>query len=509
MPCKKTCTKTAAKKCAPKTPALPGLAIIGCGIQSREMLLPQFLRLPVVIRTMCDCDKARREDGAKRVNDFYAQSEDKKEYAGICKPEADFRNVLKDDAISQVVIITPDHWHAYMAVEAMKAGKDVYCEKPLTYSVEEAKLVMAAQKKYKRVFQTGAWQRSRREFRTACMIVRNGLIGDVKYVDCNYGNAAAAFNKDIANFPANLGGPSHPHRFFCQWNGPEGKPQDVAVESAENKDVDWDMWLGPAPWSPYSDQCAPRGVNKFYPMFWRFDDNYGTGYNGDWGAHHLDIAQWGLDLDKSGPVKIVRSDIPYSTNPLHGGRRQYGMKFIFENGTTIFHNLFSTWGTVFYGTKGIVAVNRGKIAVWKGRGVKPTDEIRKALAEDKFDKMKKVAAFFGRDWGSSTNIDAGTGLGDALDALDKAFKLDKAPVQLYLSAQQTGNFVECCKTRKATISPAETGARAAILCQLCNLSYVYDASFDWDPKKNTFANGTGDPLWLKRAVYRNGWDVVL
>ena len=509
MPCKKTCTKTAAKKCAPATNDLPGLAIIGCGIQAREMLMPQFLTLPVVIRTVCDCDKSRREDGAKRVNDFYAKSEDKKQYAGICKPEADFRKVIKDKAISQVVIVTPDHWHAYIAVEAMKAGKDVYCEKPLTYSIEEAKLVMAAQKKYKRVFQTGAWQRSRREFRTACMIVRNGLIGDVMNVDCNYGNASAQTNTNLLDFHANLGGPSHPHRFFCQWNGFEGKVQDVATETAPNPDVDWDMWLGPAPWSPYSDQCAPRGPLQFYPMFWRFDDNYGTGYNGDWGAHHLDIAQWGLDLDKSGPVKVIRSDAPYSTNPLHGGRRQSGMKFVFANGAVIHHNPFGTWGTVFYGTKGIVAVNRGRIAVWTGKCPKLTDKLRAAVADGSLKGMKQIAAHVGRDWGTSTNIKAGAGLGEALDTLDAYFKLDAAPVQLYKSNQQTGNFVECCKTRKATISPAETGSRASILCGLCNISYVYDAGFDWDPKKNTFANGTGDPLWLKRPVNRNGWDIVL
>ena len=484
---------TSTKKKVPAKAALPGLAFIGCGIQTREMLLPQFLRLPVVVRTMCDCDRVRREDAVKRVNDAYAKDDEKKAYAGLCKAEADFRKVLKDKAIDMVVIVTPDHWHAYMAVEAMKAGKDVYCEKPLTFSIEEARLVMAAQKKYKRVFQTGSWQRSRREFRTACMVVRNGLIGDVKYVDCNYGQGT--------NAPL-LGGPSQPHRFFSDIN-------NAAAEGAPNPDVDWDMWLGPAPWSPYSDQCAPRGVDQFYPMFWRFDDNYGTGYNGDWGAHHLDIAQWGLDLDKSGPVKIVRSDKPHSTNPLHGGRRQCGMQFVFADGTVIFHNPFSTWGTVFYGTKGIVAVNRGKIAVWKGRGVKPTDKVRQELADNSFKGMKQVAAFYGRDWGKETNIQVGAGLVEALDALDKAFKLDKAPVQLYKSLSQVHNFVECFRTRKPTISPAETGARSSILCGLCNISYVYDVSFDWDPKKNDFANGTGDPLWLRRAANRNGWDVRL
>lgn len=502
-------TKTEKKVVAKKEAALPGLAIIGCGIQTRTMLLPQFLELPVVIRTVCDCDRERREYSAKTVNEAYAADAAKKAYAGKCKAEGDFRKVLKDKSISMVVIATPDHWHAYIAVEAMKAGKDVYCEKPLTYSVEEAVTVMAAEKKYKRIFQTGSWQRSRREFRTAAMIVRNGLIGDIKYVDCNYGNAAAQDNTDISNFHANLGGPSHPHRFFCQWDDAARKIQDIATESAPNKNVDWDMWLGPAPWSPYSDQCAPRGVNKFFPMFWRFDDNYGTGYNGDWGAHHLDIAQWGLDMDKSGPVKIVRSDKPHSVNPLHGCRRQYGMKFVFANGVELYHNLFSTWGTVFYGTKGIVAVNRGKIAVWKGRGVKPTDKIREELANNKFTGMKQIAAFYGKDWGKETNVKVDAGLGEALDVLDKFFKLEKAPVQLYKSIKHTANFVECCKTRKPTITPAETGARATIMCLLCNLSYVYDTGFDWNPKKNTFANGTGDPLWLKRAAYRGGWEVKL
>lgn len=497
----KTPAKKCARKCASKTAPrksasaeMKKLAFIGMGIQAREMLLPQFLNLPVVVSAVCDCDKVRCEDGARRVNEFYAASEDKKEFAGQCKAIADFRDVIADKSIDMVVIVTPDHWHAYMAVEAMKAGKDVYCEKPLTYSVEESVLVMKAAKKYKRVFQTGAWQRSRREFRTACMIVRNGLIGEVKTVDANYGQGTDA---------TRLGGPSQPHRFFDDINNAE-------KEGAPNPDVDWDMWLGPAPWSPYSDQCAPRGVNNFYPMFWRFDDYFGTGYNGDWGAHHLDIAQWGLDFDKTGPVKIVRSDAPHSTNPIHGCRRQQDMKFIFDGGVEINHKPFSTWGTVFYGTKGIVAVNRGRIAVWTGKGVKKiTDELRAKLSDGTYSGMKLVAAYIGEDWGSNTNIQAGAGLDDALDTIEKKFKLDKAPIQLYLSKQQTGNFVECCKTRKETISPAETGARAAILCQLCNISYIYDAGFDWDPKKNQFANGTGDPLWLRRAVNRNGWDVTL
>jgi len=497
-------------KAAPKTTAEPAvkIGVIGYGIQGRTVLLPHFLENEnVIVKAVCDCDKVRREAGAAVANAYYR--EHKKSKFAKCKAVADFRDILADPEINAVSISTPDHWHAYISCAAMKAGKDVYCEKPLTYSVEEALLVMKAQKKFNRVFQSGSMQRSWREFRTACMIVRNGFIGDIKYVDCNYGNASAQNNTDIANFPANLGGPSHPHRFFCQWNGPEKKVQSVRTESAPNPDVDWDMWLGPAPWSPYSDQCAPRGEKKFYPMFWRFDDNYGTGYNGDWGAHHLDIAQWGLDMDKSGPVKIICSKAPHSVNPLHGGRRQFGMQFVLANGTIIYHNPFGTWGTVFYGTKGIVAVNRGKVAAWVGRGVKPTPAIRKALEDLSFDKMKLVAGSLGVEYGFDPSQKKDNSLVKCMDTLDKYFKLPTAKVQLYKSPEQTRNFVDCCISRKPTISPAETGARVSILCLLCNMSYVYDTSFDWDPVRCTFANGTGDPAWLKRPYNRNGWDIKL
>lgn len=484
------------------------VGFIGYGIQARTVLVPNFIKQDsVIIKALCDCDSERRDAGVKFINDYYKKNG--KSALAKCKAVSDFRDIINDRNIDAVCIATPDHWHAYMACAAMKAGKDVYCEKPLTYSVEESLLVMKAQKKYKRVFQTGAMQRSWREFRTACMIVRNGLIGNVKYVDCNYGNASAQDNTEISDFPKNLGGPSHPHRFFCQWDGAKKKVQSAETESAANRKVDWDMWLGPAPWSPYSDQCAPRGINNFYPMFWRFDDNYGTGYNGDWGAHHLDIAQWGLDLDKSGPVKVICSEEKHSANPLHGGRRQFGMKFVLENGTIIYHNPFDVWGTVFYGTKGIVAVNRGRIAVWLGKGVKPNAKIRKALADASFDKMKKVAASIGVDYGFDPSHKKDNALADALDTLDRVFKLEKAKVQLYKSPQQEQNFIDCCISRKPTISPAETGARASIFCQLCNMSYVYDTSFDWDPVKCTFANGTGDPAWLKRPYNRNGWDIKL
>ena len=468
------------------------VGLIGCGIQMRGLMGQFFGQKNAKVVAVCDCDRVRREDAAKRVNDQYKDN--------ACRTFADFRELLADPMIDAVCIAAPDHWHAYMSVEAMKHGKDVYCEKPLTFSIDEAKKVIAAQEKYGRVFQTGSMQRSWKqvsEFRTAVMIVRNGFIGDLKYVDANYGRGGQK-----------LGGPSHPVRF---WDD----PNNLKKEGAPNPDVDWNMWLGPAKWRPYSDQLAPRGVHNFFPMFWRFDDDIGSGYNGDWGAHHLDIAQWGMDMDDSGPYKVIRSDEPYSTDLYHGGRRQFGMRMLFKSkkdGSDIelYHGPFGVWGTVFYGTDGIVAVNRGKIAVWKGTGlVKPTEEIRKGLQDVSFMPDKIVAESVGKDYGTDASAKTDNKLDSAVAKLIKVFDLEKAPVQLYKSANQVQNFCECCETRKPTISPASVGGRSATLCLLCNMSYVYDTGFDWDPVRMEIKGSNPMGISTARASYRNGWEVVV
>ena len=476
------------------------VALIGFGIQGRSALMPQFVdqyQRGAQVVVVCDCDKERREAGAKMVDEAYA----KRKITGVpkCRAVADFREVIKDPSIDMVCIATPDHWHAYIAVEAMKHGKDVYCEKPLTFNVDEARKVIAAQAKYGRVFQTGSMQRSWDVFRTAVMIVRNGFIGDVKYVDANYGRGGQK-----------LGGPSHPIRFFDE-------PKNAAKEGAPNPSVDWDMWLGPCKWRPYSDQLAPRGVNKFYPMFWRFDDDIGTGYNGDWGAHHLDIAQWGLDMDKGGPYKIICSDEPYSTDLFHGGRRQFGMKMLFKSkkdgkDIELYHGPFGVWGTVFYGTKGVVAVNRGKIAVWAGfdaTTVRPTEDVRKALQDVTYMKDHIVAESVGKDYGTDAAVKKDNKLDSALDLLEKKYAAEIKKAGLYESPNQIQNFCECLDSRKITISPAEVGGRSCTLCLLCNMSYIYDTGFDWDPKNMQLAKGETKGISTKREVYRNGWEIVV
>ena len=463
------------------------VAMIGVGIQGRGNMGKFLEDDKVVVVAVCDVDKERLADAKARV--------DKKYGNGNCRAISDFRAIIEDPTIDIVGISTPDHWHAYIAVEAMKHGKDVFCEKPLTFSVDEAKIVMETQLKYGRIFQTNAWQRSWDLFWTAVMIVRNECLGKIRYVDANYGRGKGS----------KLGGPSHPIRFFDD-------PAKAATEGAPNPNVDWDMWLGPAKWRAYSDQLAPRGVHKFFPMFWRFDDDFGTGYNGDWGAHHLDIAQWGMDMDASGPYKIIRSDEPYSANLYHGGRRQFGMRMLFRKDygdIELYHGPFGVWGTVFYCDNGIVAVNRGKIAVWEGTGlVKPTAEIRQKLQDVTFMPEKIVASSVGKDYGTDTKIKKDNKLGDAVKKLNDTYGLATAKVQVFKAKKgHVGDFIESCYTREPTISPSFVGGRTAILCGLCNMSYVYDTGFDWDPVRNDFANGTGKGISLKREFYRNGWEV--
>ena len=234
------------------------MAFIGVGTQGRT-LLHQFLGQDVVVTAICDCDRARRENRTKVVNDYYAQNPQLGIPKNVCRAVADYREILADKSIDIVCIATPDHWHAYLAVEAMKAGKDVYCEKPLTHNINEAKVIMAVAKKTGRLLQTGAMQRSGIEFRVACEIVRNGFIGDVKKVD------------------AVFGGPSCPPRDY-------ENPANAAKEGAPNPDVDFDMWCGPAPLVKYSDRLAPRGVHRHFPGFWRNHDYFGMGGVGDFGA---------------------------------------------------------------------------------------------------------------------------------------------------------------------------------------------------------------------------------
>ncbi|GGF36464.1 Gfo/Idh/MocA family protein [Echinicola rosea] len=257
--------------------------------------------------------------------------------ANALQTYSDYRELLASDSIDGVVIATPDHWHALNAIDAMKAGKDVYCEKPLTLTINEGKEMVDMAKKYDSIVQTGSMQRSWDSFRKACELVRNGYLGEIKQV------------------LVQVGSPSRPY--------------DLQKEPLPSE-VDWNQWCGPAPMLAYNHRLAPPDNDvKFWPD-WRLFDETGGGILCDWGAHMFDIAQWALGMDSSGPVQYVPP--AGETSP------QTGLKMIYDNGVEMVHHDFGRgYGVRFIGTEGKMDISRNYFeptpAHLKDIELKPTD----------------------------------------------------------------------------------------------------------------------------------------
>jgi predicted dehydrogenase len=226
------------------------------------------------------------------------------------------------------------------------------------------------------------------------------------------------------------------------------------------------MWLGPAPVRPYNEILSPRGVHTHFPM-WRKYREYGGGMVTDWGAHHIDITQWGLGADDSGPVEIIP--------PADWQTAQAGAKLKYADGVEVTHIVDN--GVTFFGSEGEVFVNRGKFKLTL-KGVEKAKFIAK---EDK------------------------PSLNDQLDAVEKEFLANKK-VSLYASNDHKQDFLDAIKKRSRPICDVEIGARSIIACHLLNLAYYHGKTIQWDPKKIDF-KGEGDKSWLTRE-YRGSWKVA-
>ena len=399
------------------------LGFIGMGTQGKGLMGGFLGRKETQTVAVCDVDTNRREDAKKRVDDFYAKQTDAGNSKG-CAAYSDFRALLIRRDIDAVVIATPDHWHAYIAIAAAKAGKDVYCEKPLCQSIHEARAMVNAVRKNKRIFQVGSMQRSSKEFRIACELVRNGTIGKVQRVEVQ------------------IGGP--------------GKWCDLPTEEDESG-LDWDMWLGPAPERGYHSELSPRGVHKHFPN-WRNYREYGGGMVTDWGAHHFDIAQWGLGMDESGPVEIIPVDKPDA---------QEGVRLIYANGVEVQHK--SGNGVWFFGTEGKLFVNRGKFALWRGEQ----------------QKAKEASE---------------------CDAIAREY-LTNAKIRLYESKDHKADFLSSIRSRQKPICDVEVGARTVSVCHLVNMAYHHGQKLKWNPKREQFTGGTGNKEWLD-VPHREPWEIA-
>jgi predicted dehydrogenase len=366
------------------------------------------------------------------------------------KPDAykDYREVLDRKDIDAVMIATPDHWHTKIAVEAMYAGKDVYCEKPLTLTIAEGKLIEKVVKETGRVFQVGTMQRTELEgrFLQAIAMVRDGRIGTVKKVTCGIDAMEASPVIPVAPVPSGL---------------------------------DWDYWLGPAPFVEYRALPQLRegyggGVPLFSNCHYSFRNwhEYSGGKLTDWGAHHVDIACWALGATDTGPSKVtpVSFKLPVEYKDGHpvvadqyNAATNFEIKVAMPNDVELLIKSDGDNGIMFEGTEGRFFVNRGKIA---GKPVE--DLVNKPLPDG---------------------------------AIEEVYG---GPV----AENHTANFVDAMKSRKQPISDVWSHNRMLEICHLSNIAMRLNREVNWDPNKREIVGDEQANSFLSRES-RKGFEIKM
>jgi predicted dehydrogenase len=367
------------------------IGMIGIGAMGRPHLDRLLGFEDVQVVAVCDVEKTRRETARAQVEKRYAERQKDGVFKG-CDAYTDFRELIARKDIDAVVVATPDHMHVIIALAAARAGKDIYCEKPLTQNIHEGRLLVDAVKKHRIIFQTGSQQRSEfnDRFRKAVEFIWNGRIGRLKTIHVGVGAPPVVCDLPDQPTPA---------------------------------DVDWELWLGPAPLRGYNEILCPKGMHRHYPLFRSYRE-FAGGALADMGAHHFDIAQWAMGMDASGPTLI--------TPP--AGDAVTGLKFTYANGVELFHG--GTSGCTFEGTEGTLYVDRGVL-----------ESSRPEI------------------------------LSAPLSATDK---------RVYPSSQHMRNWLDCVRERRQAICPAEVGHRTASVCHLANIGYQLRRPLHWDPVKEQF-----------------------
>ncbi len=397
------------------------LGFIGLGTMMPTHI-GHFIGMPECeVVAVCDVESIRLERTQERINDHYAEHNGAGSYDG-CAIYKDFRELTARDDIDAVVIATPDHWHAIQAITAMRAGKDVYCEKPISLTISEGQAVAAVVEETGAVFQTGSQLRSEDGVRRACELVRNGYIGELHTVHVNPGN----------------------------W--PPVKVGHELPEEPVPDGLDWDMWLGQAPWRPYNAIYAPHIDEGGWPE-WRLYFEFAGGNITDFGAHDFDIAQWGMGRDGSGPVAVTPAS----------DWDQTLMAFQYDDGVTMYYGgardpenrPIGGRAQEFVGDEGRVIVRGGSMSAYPA-----------ALAD---------------------------------------VSLDDDDVRLYENENHWKDWIECIKERRRPIANVEVGHGSATVCHLANIAYLLDRPIAWDPETQSFPDGDEEAeAYLSREM-REPW----
>lgn len=368
------------------------------------------------VLAVCDVDSQRAAEAKQIIEKNYASRRTSGRYSG-CVAYGDFRELLARDDIDAVQVCTPDHWHALPAIEAAKAGKDIFLQKPLTLTIEEGKVLRDTVQRYGRVLQVGSQQRSDGRFRFACELVRNGRIGELRKVEVGVG-------KD-----------------------PFGK---VLPPTTPPEYLDYNFWLGPAPAKPYIEARVHPRKGYSRPGWLRTRD-YCLGMITGWGAHHMDIAHWGMGMGNSGPVEI-RADAEFADDGVWTVHGAFDIEYRYPNGVPVYFtdNSKNSQGIRFEGTEGWVSVKRGRIRA---------------------DPESLLTTIIGPD-----------------------------EIHLYESPGHKKNWLDCIKSRGRTVAPVGNGHRSNTACILGHIAMRVKHTLHWDPETESFPNDEEASRFLSRPM---------
>jgi predicted dehydrogenase len=385
------------------------VGVIGTGSHGVGRNLKMYLQQSDArVLTVCDVDATRMRDAKQLVDNAYGNTD--------CAMTGDFREILARDDIDAVMISTPDHWHTLMSVLALRAGKDVQCEKP-TLTIDEGKILVREVRKHNRVFQTSTEDRSLAMYHRMAELVRNGRIGQLQRIDVV-----------LPGMPQGPGDPT---------------PQPVPA------DLDYDMWLGPAPEAPYTKDRV------HFNFRWIWD--YSGGIICDWGTHLFDTAQWANDTELSGPVEIEGTGTFWDEG-LYDTAKDYDVTYRYANGVVMTCKPGNP-GIRFYGSEGWVG-NTG----WRG----PVEASSQAI----------------------------------LDA-----EIGEEETHLYTNlGGEHRDFLDCVKSRRDPYFPVDIGHRVSTVCHLANIAIKLGRKVNWDPEAEIFADDPQATAMMQRPM-RAPWSL--
>ncbi len=387
------------------------LGFIGLGKQSGGLARRFIAETQAQIVAGCDVWSTKRDWFKKHVGKQYAKERKQKGYDSV-ELYDDYKALLERKDIDAVVIATPDHWHALMGIDALNAGKHVYLEKPLTHRISEGIELVDTVNKTGLTLQTGSMQRSSKNFRKACELVRNGYLGEITKVLVNVGDPAIDYDLEEEETPA---------------------------------EVDWNKWCGPAPLLAYNHRLAPSKNNVDFWPDWRKFKEVGGGILCDWGAHMFDIAQWGLGMDDSGPVRYL---------PPEDKTAVRGLRMFYENGIEMIHEDFGRgWGVRFIGSEGSLDVSRSYL--------------------------------------------------EATPATILTAELKDSDMRLYDSGgNHYKDWLDAIRNNTRPLCDVETGHRSSSICNIANIAYQLGRDLQWNPREEHFM-GDAEANALRSRNNRN------